>query len=91
MDETGFQIGCGGNQWIITMEWDKHQNSPSESSRDYATLAECISADGEVVPPMLVIQGINHLHQWYTLSELPDNYLMARSSSGYVNDSLSLE
>jgi hypothetical protein len=61
------------------VDWEKLQNSPSESSRDYAALAECISADGEVILP------INHLHQCYTLSELPGDYPIATSPSGYVN------
>ena len=35
MDETGFRIGVGGSQWIITMEFKKPQLSPSETNRDF--------------------------------------------------------
>jgi hypothetical protein len=65
MDETGFQIGVGGNQWVITMDWKRPQTSPSDTNRDYITSVEVVSADGEVLPPLLIVQGTDHLHQWY--------------------------
>ncbi|KAK7179101.1 uncharacterized protein CC84DRAFT_520111 [Paraphaeosphaeria sporulosa] len=63
MDETGFRIGVGGSQWIVTMEMNRPQVSASETSRDYITSIEAISGDGQVLNPMLVVQGVNHLHQ----------------------------
>ena len=79
MDETGFRIGVGGSQWIITMEFKKPQLSPSETNRDFITSVEAISADGEVLPPLLIVQGPNHLQQWYMNTALPDNYLIGTS------------
>ena len=91
MDETGFRIGVGGSQWIITMEFKKPQLSPLETNRDFITSVEAISADGEVLPPLLIVQGINHLQQWYTNTALPDDYLIGTSPSGYSNDTLSID
>jgi hypothetical protein len=90
MDETGFRIGVGGSQWIITMEFKKPQLSPSETNRDFFTSVEAISADGEVLPPLLIVQDINHLQQWYTNTALPDDYLIGTSPSGYSNETLSI-
>ena len=88
-DETGFRIGVGGSQWIITMEvGKKHHTIGSDSNHDYVTSVETISGDGEALPPLLIVQGVNHLHQWYTNTELPDNYSIATSPSGYSNDQL---
>lgn len=88
-DETGFRIGVGGSQWIITMEvGKKHHTIGSDSNRDYVTSVETISGNGEALPPLLIVQGVNHLHQWYTNTELPDDYSIATSPSGYSNDQL---
>ena len=61
MNETGFRIGIGGSQWIITMEFKKPQLSPSETNRDFVISVEAISTNGEVLPLLLIVQGINHL------------------------------
>lgn len=37
------------------------------------------------------MQGVNHLHQWYTHTALPDSYMIATSTSGYTNDTISIE
>ena len=55
IDETGFRIGVGGSQWIITIDYQKAYLSPLESNRDYITSVETISANGEVLPPLLII------------------------------------
>ena len=91
MDEMGFRIGVGGNQWVITMDWKRPQTSPSDTNWDYITSVEVVSADGEVLPPLLIVQGTDHLHQWYTNTSLPDNYLVGTSKSGYSNDTLSID
>jgi len=62
-----------------------------ELNRDYITSVETISADGKVLPPLLIIQGIYHLQQWYTTTALPDDYLIGTSPSGYLNDTLLIE
>jgi hypothetical protein len=73
------------------MEFKKPQLSPSETNCDFVTLVEVISADGEVLPPLLIVQGINHLQQWFTNIALPDDYLISTSLSGYSNDTLSID
>jgi hypothetical protein len=55
MDETGFRIGLGGSQWIINIEFKKPQLSPSETNCDFVTSVEAISADGIVLPPLLIV------------------------------------
>ncbi|KAF2179752.1 CENP-B protein, partial [Zopfia rhizophila CBS 207.26] len=101
-DETGFRIGCGGKQIIVTFgsrgrERDKTKDAKkvtigSETNRDYLTSVEAISASGEVIPPMLILKAKNHLAQWYNHTEIPGDYhLLGVSDSGYNNDELSLD
>ena len=70
------------------MDYQKAYLLLLELNRDYITSVETISADGEVLPPLLIIQGICHLQQWYTTTALPDDYLIGTSPSGYLNDTL---
>ena len=90
MDETGFRIGVGGNQWIITMDWHHPHQSPTDTNCDYVTSVEAISGDGIVIPPLLILKGVNHLQKWYTQTSLPDDYLIRTSDSGYTNGMLSI-
>jgi hypothetical protein len=91
IDETSFRIGIGGSQLVITMDFEKKQSSGSNTNRDYVTSIEAISGDGYVIPPLLIAQGSIYLEKWYTHTALPDNYAVSLSSSGYANNTLSLE
>jgi hypothetical protein len=51
-------------------------------------MAEYVNAEGSVIPPMVIIKGAALLERYFT--DLLDHYLVARSSSGYTNDELSL-
>ena len=88
MDETSFRIGVGGSQWIITMDYQKAYLSLLELNRDYIMSVKTISANSEVLPPLLIIQGICHLQQQYTTTTLPNNYLIGMSPSRYLNNTL---
>ena len=91
IDETGFRISIGGNQWIITMDIHRLHHSPSDTNRDYTTSVEAVSGDRVVVEPMMILKDINHLEKWYIQISLPDNYLIGTSNSGYTNDTLFIE
>ena len=91
MDETGFRIGIGGSQWIVTMDWQHPQQSPSDANRDYAISIECVAGDGTVIDPMLIMKGVSHLEKWYSRTSVPDEYLIGTSDSGYTNDMLSID
>ena len=91
MDETGFRIGVGDNQWIITLEVHRRHFSPSSTNRDYCTSVEAISGDGIVIDPLVIIKGVNLLEKWFSHTDVPDNYLLGTSDSGYTNDMLSID
>ena len=90
MDETGFRIGVGGNNWVVTRRIDAIQ-SPSDTNRDYITAIETISADGYVLPPFLILKAKIQLEKWYTNTSIPSSYTIGLSETGYNNDELSLE
>jgi hypothetical protein len=57
---------------------------------NYVTVIECVSAGQDVIPPMVILAGKNVLEVWVTNTDLPGNFSLAVSDSGYANDELSL-
>ena len=90
-DETGFRIGIGKDQWIVTLDPSRQSYLASSSNRELVTSCEAVSGDGDSLPPMLILPGTLHLEDWYTKTDLDDDFLLAVSETGYSNDELSLE
>ena len=63
-DETGFRIGGGKNQWIVTRDPSREMCLGSCTNRDFVTICEAISGDGTVLPPMAILSGVLHKRQW---------------------------
>ena len=87
MDETGFRVGVGKSQWVITEEWNKPLYQTDADNRDYITSVECISGSGYTLPPMLILAGKQHLANWQQDSLDPDTF-WGVSDTGYTNDDL---
>jgi hypothetical protein len=88
-DETGFRIGVGGNEWVITMDPKRRAWAPSHTSTKHVSVVEAVNAAGEVIEPMLVVTGVVLQERWF--EGLSDETLVGTSLSGYVNDELALE
>jgi hypothetical protein len=88
-DESGFRIGIGKDQWVITFEPRRRVYLPTPDDRTSLTMTECVNAEGVAIEPMMIIEGVALLERYFV--DLPDNYLIAHSTSGYTNDDLSLE
>lgn len=89
MDETGFRIGVGKDQLVVTKRRRTHYFGLPEN-RESATVIEAISASGEVLPAFLILSGSVHMAQWYRQPLHPDTVLRP-VESGYSNDEISLE
>ena len=91
MDETGFRIGCGKAQLVVTMDPNKPFRMIDPENRDYITSVECIGSAGETIPPMLLISGVNILHKWCQHNDLDDEIRIGTTETGYSNDDTALE
>ena len=90
VDETGFRIGCGRVQYVLTRSSQKIYGADPDN-RESLTSVECISAAGFVLPPMLILAGKLHLEKWFQDEiGLPRDTLFAVSDSGSSNDELSM-
>ena len=91
-DESGFRIGIGGAQWIITRVSDnKRLHSASETNRDFASVLEAISGDGVALDPAVIIKGAQIMHQHLNNTDIPDGYMLGAQTRGYLNDDLAFE
>jgi len=88
-DKTGFQIGVGRSQWIITTCTSKRSYLATDGTRTLITSVEAVSAGGAVIKEMLIVLGKAHMQSWY--QDLRDDVLVGVSDTGYTNDELSYE
>jgi hypothetical protein len=58
-------------------------------NRESMTAIEAVNADGDVIAPILIIQGSQYLTRYFT--DLPDRYAIVTSDTGYANDEISLD
>lgn len=89
MDETGFRIGIGKDQLVVTKR-TRAQYFALPENRESATAIEAISAAGLVIPAFIILAGSVHMTQWYTLEELDPETSLQLSPTGYSSDLISL-
>ena len=90
MDETGFRIGVGKDQLIVTKRRRAHYFGIPEN-RESATAIEAISAGGEYIPAFLILAGQMHMAPWYQIPGLDEDMVIRPTPTGYSNDEISLE
>jgi hypothetical protein len=55
-DESGFRIGIGDDQYIITFHPDLKTFVGSSTNRESVTVTETVSAAGQAIPPFAILQ-----------------------------------
>jgi hypothetical protein len=88
-DETGFQIGVGKDQWIITREPKRKIFNGSVTNRESVTVMEAVSATGFVCPPLFILSAKQMLLRWFDAIQTDEH--LAISDTGYINDILALQ
>ena len=89
LDESGFRVGIGNDQWVVTRDVRRAGFYASPQTRELITVVETVSGDGSVLPPFCIVKGIMQMEQWF--QELPDNYVISTTASGFINDVLGLQ
>jgi hypothetical protein len=89
-DETGFRIGHGKQEKVITAYPNRASRIGSASNRESITIIECIAASGSIIPPMIIFAGKAYMEEWFQQG-VDNNYLFAISDKGFISDSLALE
>lgn len=85
LNKMGFLEGQGLAETVITQMPDLNRYIGANSSRHLITVIECAAAHGFTLPPCLIFPGKGHLEDWFTYSEMPDNWITAVSPNGYIS------
>ncbi|EED14400.1 conserved hypothetical protein [Talaromyces stipitatus ATCC 10500] len=64
-DETEFIVGQGKDEAVVTAFPKTSKRVSSLSSRESITVVEGVSAEGKIIPPLLIPKGKVHLEEWY--------------------------
>jgi hypothetical protein len=91
-DETGFMMGVICPAMVVTRADRRGRGKAVQpGNREWATAIACINSEGWSVPPFLVVQGKNHLANWYTDGGLPHNWVVKPTNNGWTNNETGLE
>jgi hypothetical protein len=91
-DETGFMMGVICPAMVVTRTDRRGRGKAVQpGNREWATAIACISSEGWNVPPFLVVQGKNHLTNWYTEADLPNDWVIKPTINGWTNNETGLE
>ena len=64
MDEKGIQLGIGARVTAM-IDWDqKIVYSIEDGNRELVTVIECICADGTILHPSMIFQGLRRNAEW---------------------------
>ncbi|KAJ6020072.1 hypothetical protein N7499_003031 [Penicillium canescens] len=88
-DETGFQIGVGRDQFIITRHPKKKLFNGSITNRESVTVLEAVSADGFACPPLIILSAKQALARWF--DAIKEDEHLAVTDTGYINDTLAFQ
>jgi hypothetical protein len=90
-DETGFMIGIGKDQWVITRDIKTEKPYIGiNSEREYVTVVEAVNAVGQHAPPLIICAGKCILRGWFDITDIND-FAVGVSESGYLDDRLAFQ
>lgn len=89
MDETGVLLSMLGSVKVLVGKDDLRGHRGAGVKRTLVTAIECISADGEKLPPLIIWPAATHRSNWTTYPTPKWHY--AFSENGYNDSKISLE
>ncbi|EGU85277.1 hypothetical protein FOXB_04208 [Fusarium oxysporum f. sp. conglutinans Fo5176] len=91
-DETGFMMGMISTGKVVTSaERRGRPKSVQPGSREWVTVVEAIGAEGQSIPPFIIVTGKHHLRNWYEGSSLPTDWAIATTPNGWTNNETGLD
>lgn len=85
-DETGFQMRVISTAKVITgAERSNRPVSIQPGNCEWVTAIDCIRADGQSLPPVIIFEGKVHQSTWYTDTTLPSDWVIGVSENGWTD------
>jgi hypothetical protein len=85
MEKTGFGIGTSQSCRVIIDSTLRTRYKLEPGQQEWVSIVECISADGEVLPPMIIFQAKNVSNTWITEST-PYNWQFSTSLKDWTSN-----
>src|SRR2546423_13824427 len=67
----GFGIGTGQTLYVVVDSRLRRKYQAEPGRQEWVTALECICADGNVIPPLVIFKGENLLTSWIQSSARP--------------------
>lgn len=91
MDEKGCMKGMGDNTVVIVPRRKLEvPSSIQPGNREWVSIIECISANGYVLPPFIIFEGVRIQQSWIPDS-LDDDVVIQVSPNGWTDCNIALE
>ena len=91
-DKTGFMMGVICARMVVTRADRRGKGKAVQLGNwEQATAIICINGEGWSIPPLLVVQGANHLANQYSETDLPYNWVIKPTKNGQTNNKTGLE
>ncbi|CAN5189596.1 hypothetical protein BH09PAT2_BH09PAT2_11550 [soil metagenome] len=91
-DETGFMMGMITPGMVVTRADRRGRvKAVQPGNREWATAIVCINGEGWSIPPFLVVQGVNHLANWYSETSLSHDWAIKPTNNGWTDNETGLE
>lgn len=91
MDETGILEGRGSNGLVLGHAEKKAIMKKQPGSRCWTTIIECISATGQILPPLVIFKGLTVQQQWFPDEiEFLASWVFKATEKGWTNDEIAL-
>jgi hypothetical protein len=91
-DEVGFLMGYISTELVVTAsEMRNRPKSIQPGDREWVTVIQAINALGWAIPPFIIFAGQYHLQAWYEGDDIPGDWPISLSDSGWTNNELGFE
>jgi hypothetical protein len=91
MDETGFAIGVVERSYVVVNKESKKRYRAQPGRQEWASVVECVSADGGSIPPFIILKGEKVTSSWIPTVALDLNWHFGASQKGWTSNALGFE
>jgi hypothetical protein len=87
MDEKGARIGCPTGEEVVVPISIKEMYTGVPENRKSLTVIESVSADGQAIPPVVIVPGWKYMESWFH-ENMTGHEVLTLSLSGYTNEGI---
>ena len=90
MNEKGFLLGVSAKCRVICRKGRKNPKYTQDGNRELITVLECVSAEGVVLPPLVVTKGAHHYIGMHIKGQGGPGWVYGHSPKGWTSNEVGL-